>query len=192
MRHFRLWNVQHFTGFLSIIFYTYDLAAAITIQTPERSLIRSVQEDALFSVDVACRGIPIVHWTFTTGAESHSIGTWQPGLYTNITVSYKSRVEPYDNGSMRLSELQLQDAGFYVLTITETTGSSKDVGFVLKVNEVLYEDLQYLSVTALALGCLIGLLMLAMWLLDRAYWKIHSQRHKKQVEENDATELQPL
>lgn len=118
------------------------------------------------------------------------IGTWQPGGYTNITEDYSSRVQAYDNGSMCLSDLRLQDGGFYVVTITESTGSSKDFGFVLKVNEVLYEDLQYLTVSFLALACLAGLLMLAMWLLDKAYKKIMACKRRREMPENDVTELQ--
>uniref|UniRef100_A0A3Q4AQB5 V-set and transmembrane domain-containing protein 5 n=1 Tax=Mola mola TaxID=94237 RepID=A0A3Q4AQB5_MOLML len=147
-----------------------------------RSLTKSVQEDVLFSVDVSCIGIPTIEWTFMSGAVSHSIGTWQPGVYTNITVDYSSRVQPYNNGSMGLSDLQLQDAGYYVVTVTETAGSSKEAGLVLKVNEVLYEDLQYLSVSAVALTCLAGLLMLTMWMLDKAYKKIVGWRLRKQLQ----------
>ena len=94
----------------------------------------SVQEDVFFSVDVTCNGIPTIQWNFMSGAVSRTIGTWQPGLYTNITADYSSRVQPYNNGSMGLSDLRLQDAGYYVVTVTETAGSSKDAGFVLKVN----------------------------------------------------------
>eukprot|EP00064_Thunnus_orientalis_P022718 superscaffoldBa00007919_g22933 len=168
------------------------LAGAISIHSPQRSLTRSVQEDVFFSVDITSNEIPTIQWTFMSGAVSRTIGTWQPGVYTNITVDYSSRVQAYENGSMGLSDLRLQDAGFYVVTVTELSGSSKDSGFVLKVNEVLYEDLQYLSVSALLLACLAGLLMLAMWLLDKAYRKIMAWRRRKQMPENDATELQPL
>lgn len=74
-----------------------------------------------------------------SGLVSRTIGAWQPGGYTNITEDYSSRVQAYDNGSMGLSDLRLQDGGFYVVTITESTGSSKDFGLVLKVNgESLY------------------------------------------------------
>ncbi|XP_041668312.1 V-set and transmembrane domain-containing protein 5 [Cheilinus undulatus] len=192
MWNFRLWDVQDVAVFLSITFYLYHLAGAISIHSPQRSLTRSVQEDVFFSVDVTCIGIPTIQWTFMSGAVSRTIGTWKPGAYTNITVDYSSRVQHYNNGSMGLSDLQLQDAGYYVVTVTDTTGSSKDTGFVLKVNEVLYEDLQYLSVSALALACLAGLLMLTMWLLDKAYRKIIVWRRRKQMPENDATELQTL
>ncbi|XP_041797360.1 V-set and transmembrane domain-containing protein 5 [Chelmon rostratus] len=192
MWHFKLWDIQDVAVLISITLYMCHLAGAISIHSPQRSLTRSVQEDVFFSVDVTCIGIPTIQWTFMSGAVSRTIGAWQPGGYTNITVDYSSRVQPYSNGSMGLSDLRLQDAGFYVVTVTEITGSSKDAGFVLKVNEVLYEDLQYLSVSALALGCLAGLLMLAIWLLDKVYRKIVAWRRRKQMPENDATELQPL
>uniref|UniRef100_UPI003AADD470 V-set and transmembrane domain-containing protein 5 n=1 Tax=Centroberyx gerrardi TaxID=166262 RepID=UPI003AADD470 len=192
MWHFRLWDTQDVTLFLSITLYMCHLAGAISIQSPQRSLTRSVQEDVFFSVDVSGREIPTIQWTFMSAAVSRSIGTWRPGVYTNITVDYRDRVQPYDNGSMGLSDLRLQDAGYYVVTVTETTGSSKDAGFVLKVNEVIYEDLQYLSVSAVVLACLAGLLMLAMWLLDKAYRKIVAWRHAQKMRENDETELQPL
>ncbi|XP_039986986.1 V-set and transmembrane domain-containing protein 5 [Xiphias gladius] len=192
MRHFRLWDVQDVAVFLSITLYICDLVGAISIHSPRRSLTMSVQEDVFFSVDVTCNGIPTIQWTFMSGAVSRTIGTWEPGVYTDITVDYSSRVKPYNNGSMGLSDLRLQDAGYYVVTVTETGGSSKDAGFVLKVNEVLYEDLQYLSVSALALACLAALLMLAVWLLDKAYRRIVAWRCRTQMPENDATELQPL
>uniref|UniRef100_A0A3P8TJX4 Immunoglobulin domain-containing protein n=1 Tax=Amphiprion percula TaxID=161767 RepID=A0A3P8TJX4_AMPPE len=192
MWHLRFWDVQDVAVFLSITLYMCHLAGAISIHSPQRSLTRSVQEDVFFSVDVASSGIPTIQWTFMSGAVSRTIGTWQPGVSTNITEDYSSRVQPYDNGSMGLSDLRLQDAGYYVVTVTEAAGSSKDAGFVLKVNEVLYEDLQYLSVSALALACLAGLLMLAMWLLDKAYRRIVAWRRRRKIPENDVTELQPL
>ncbi|KAM9853060.1 V-set and transmembrane domain-containing protein 5 [Aulostomus maculatus] len=191
MWHSRLWDVQDVAVFLSVTFSLCHIAGAISISSPQRSLTRSVQEDVFFSVEFTCNGIPTIQWNFMSGAVSRTIGTWQPGVYTNITVDYSSRVQPYMNGSMGLSDLRLQDAGYYVVTVTEITGSSRDAGFVLKVNEVLYEDLQYLSVAALALACLAGLLMLTVWLIDKAYRKIKAWRRKRRTPENDATELQP-
>ncbi|XP_072248141.1 V-set and transmembrane domain-containing protein 5 [Leuresthes tenuis] len=192
MWHFRLWTVQDVAVFLSITLYMCRFAGAISIYSPQRSLTRSVLEDVFFSVDFNCSGNPTIQWTFMSGLVSRDIGTWQPRLYTNITVDYKSRVKTFENGSMGLSDLRLQDAGYYVVTVTDPAGSSKDVGFVLKVNEVLFEDLQYLSISALALAFVASLLMLAMWLLHKACRKIKAWRRRKQMPENDATELQPL
>lgn len=47
---------------------------------------------------------------------------------------------------------------------------------------MLYEDLQYLSVSAVALAGIAGLLMLTMWLLDKVYRKIVAWRQKKQMQ----------
>lgn len=47
---------------------------------------------------------------------------------------------------------------------------------------MLYEDLQYLSVSAVALAGIAGLLMLAMWLLDKVYRRIVAWKQKKQMQ----------
>lgn len=47
---------------------------------------------------------------------------------------------------------------------------------------MLYEDLQYLSVSAVALAGIAGLLMLTMWLLDKVYRRIVAWRQKKQMQ----------
>lgn len=183
----RLW--EFFVGLTLAV----GRVGAISILSPERSLIRAVQEDVSFSVEVVCDGVPTIHWSFMSAVVSRTIGTWQEGNFTNITEDYRSRVRHFSNGSMVLSNLRLQDGGFYVVTVTEAGGSSKDASFVLKVTEVLYEDLQYLSVSALALGCVAALLMLFMWLLNKLYRRVWACRRRRRMQaEADVTELQPL
>lgn len=181
----QLWVV-----FVGLALLVCHVAGSISILSPERSLIRAVQEDVSFSVDVHCDCVYTIHWSFMSAAVSRTIGTWQEGNFTNITVDYSGRVRTFSNGSMTLANLRLQDAGFYVITVTEARGSSKDMGFVLKVTEVLYEDLQYLSVSALALGCVAALLMLFMWLLNKLYRHVWACHHQKRMQEADVTELQ--
>ncbi|XP_013871384.1 V-set and transmembrane domain-containing protein 5 [Austrofundulus limnaeus] len=192
MWHFRIWNVKDVSVLLSIALCLCHAAGAISVTSVQRNLIRSVQEDVLFSVNVTCSCVPTVHWTFMSAAVSRAIGSWQPGVYANITEDYSSRVKACDDGSMGLSDLRLQDAGFYVVTVQDPAGNSKDLGFVLKVTEVLYEDLQYLSVSALVLTGLAGLLMLTMWLLHKACRKFRAWRRRKRMPEADETELQRL
>ncbi|XP_051934035.1 V-set and transmembrane domain-containing protein 5 isoform X3 [Hippocampus zosterae] len=192
MLYYRLWDIHDVAVLFCFMLYMCHRAEAITIQSPQSSLTQSVQEDVFFSMNVTCNGTPTIQWTFMSSSVSRAIGIWQPGAFINITADYSSRVEAHDNGSMVLSDLQLQDTGYYVVTITDKTGDSNHAGFVLKVNEVLYEDLQYLSVSALALGCLAAILMLAIWLLDKAYTKIVAWRRRQEMPANDATELQPL
>lgn len=192
MWQLRLWNVRDVAVFVSFSLYLCHLAGAISIDSPQRSLSKTVQEQVCFSVEVVCNGTPTIHWSFMSGVVSRSIAAWQPGKFTNITANYSGRVQAFRNGSMALSNLRLQDTGYYVITVTEAGGSSRDATFVLRVSEVLYEDLQYLSVSALALGCLAALLMLLMWLLNKVYRKVLVWRCRKRMPETDATELQPL
>ncbi|XP_029629435.1 V-set and transmembrane domain-containing protein 5 [Salmo trutta] len=188
----RLWDAQEVALFLSLTLYVCHLAGAISIQSPQQSLTRPVQQDVLFSVDISCVGTPTIQWTFMSGRVSRDIGAWQTGGYTNVSEDYMDRVHTYTNGSMGLSDLRIQDAGFYVITVTELSGSSKDEGFVLKVEEVLYEDLQFLAVFAVGLASLAGFLMVSMWLMDKAYCRIKAWRQRRQMPENDVTDLQPL
>ncbi|KAJ3589981.1 hypothetical protein NHX12_007938 [Muraenolepis orangiensis] len=198
-----MWNRRllelHDIWLLFCVTYVCHIAGAISVLAPQRSVTRWVQEDVVFSVSVSCSGVPTLRWTFMSGTVSRSIGSWRPGgnspssfSFSNITEDYRDRVEAHANGSLGLARLRLQDAGFYVLTVQEDSGLSEDRGFVLKVNEVIYEDLQYLSVSALVLACLAGLLMLSMWLLDRAYRKIKACRRLREQRADNDTELHPL
>lgn len=62
--------------------------------------------------------------------------------------------------------------------------------FFLLPPEVLYEDLQYLSVSALALAAVAALLMLTMWLLNKLYGKIVAWRRSKQGEDEQNNDPQ--
>lgn len=47
--------------------------------------------------------------------------------------------------------------------------------------EVLYEDLQYLSISVVALAAAAALLMLIMWLLDKVYRRIVAWRRRRRM-----------
>ncbi|XP_075871296.1 V-set and transmembrane domain-containing protein 5 isoform X2 [Nelusetta ayraudi] len=194
MRLLKPSHSQHAAVFLTLSLRVCHVAAFISIQVPSRSLSRSVQDDVFFSVDVRCSGAPTILWTFTSESSSRAVASWQQGAYPNVSADYSGRVQTHLNGSLTLLELQLQDAGVYLLTVAEDSGSSKDAVLLLEVKEVLYEDLQYLSVSALALACVAALLMLTMWLLDKLYGRVVAWKCSKHVKElgNDATELQRL
>ncbi|PWA25563.1 hypothetical protein CCH79_00019654 [Gambusia affinis] len=181
MLFFRLWEVHDVALFLSITLYLCHSVGSISVSSSQRNLIRSVQDDVFFSVDVASSGVPTIRWSFMSGAVSRAVGAWRPGGFTNISQDYSERVKACDNGSMLLSDLKLQDAGYYVVTAEDPDGNSRDLGFILKVNEVLYEDLQYLFVTALALMVAAALLMLAMWLLHQGCRKLGAWRRRRQM-----------
>ncbi|KAM9734303.1 V-set and transmembrane domain-containing protein 5 [Menidia menidia] len=192
MWHFRLFTLQDAAVFVSISLYMCHLVRALSVLSPQRSLSGSVMEDVFFSVAVNFSGTPTVSWTFLSARGIRPIGTWQPGMFSNITAEYRSRVQNYDNGSLLLTGLRPPDAGLYLVTVTDPNGDSRELGFILTVNELLYEDLQYLSVSAFTLAVAAALLMLGVWLLHEACRRIKAWRRRKQMPENDATELQPL
>lgn len=96
------------------------------------------------------------------------------------------------NGSLTLTRLQLQDSGYYRLTVTEENGGSRDTGLMLSVREVLYEDTRFLLVFVLVLGTLAALLMLCVWLLNKLHSFITARRNSRCLPEHNETELQPL
>uniref|UniRef100_W5MKU4 Immunoglobulin V-set domain-containing protein n=1 Tax=Lepisosteus oculatus TaxID=7918 RepID=W5MKU4_LEPOC len=168
------------------------VAEAVTITTPHLSINASVQDDVLFSVAYLCWGTPTIQWRFMSVSRIQSIVVWQPEVYENISDAYKDRLHTYDNGSIMLQDLSLKDSGYYVITVTEPSGTSKDAVIILKVTENLYEDLHFLAVFITALGAIAGFLMLSMWLLDKVVNRIKlKQRNRRQIEQ-EVIELQPL
>lgn len=100
-----------------------------------------MQDDVFFSVDVRCPGVPTVLWAFTSGLSSRTVASWQQGAaYTNVSSDYSGRVQTHPNGSLTLLDLRLQDAGVYLLTVTDDSGSTKDAALLLKVKGQLLQE----------------------------------------------------
>ncbi|XP_030634579.1 V-set and transmembrane domain-containing protein 5 [Chanos chanos] len=177
---------------LLIVVYLFSFVQGITIRVPERSITEPVQGSVLFSVDIACTGIPTIGWTFTSESEQRNVVSWKHGGIVNISEFYQERVHTFSNGSFILSDVKLQDTGYYIISVTEPSGNSRDAGLVLHVTEVIYEDVQYLAVSALALGAVAGTLMLSMWLLNKLYHYVISLRKRGRIPEHSHTELQIL
>ena len=116
----------------------YLAAQAITITAPEYSLIKSLQEDVLISVRIACRETPTIKWTFMSPSSRRDIAVWQPGVYSNISEYYEDRLKTHKNGSITLLDLRLTDSGVYILTVSEPTGNSKGSTIILKVTGEKY------------------------------------------------------
>lgn len=112
---------------------TLSEAQAITIQVWGNSVTAPVQGSALFSVDIACIGTPTVRWTFSSESGQQRIAAWVLGGSANVTQMYEGRVQTHPNGSLTISSLRLQDSGYYIITVTDMSGNSKDMGLVLSV-----------------------------------------------------------
>ncbi|KAL1260212.1 hypothetical protein QQF64_008039 [Cirrhinus molitorella] len=180
------------TQILYLIFCLCHYTQAITIQVARNTITAPVQGSALFSVDITCTGTPEIRWMFYSVSGQQSIATWMLGGAANVTQMYERRVETHPNGSLTISDLCLQDSGYYTITVTETSGNSKDTHVVLSVTEVLYEDIQYIAVSVIVLGALAVFLMLCTWLLNKLYNFIKAWRQRRCLPEHTETELQPL
>ncbi|KAG1959842.1 V-set and transmembrane domain-containing protein 5 [Pimephales promelas] len=177
---------------LYLIFCLYHYTQAITIQVSGNAVTAPVQGSALFSVDITCIGTPAVRWVFSSVSRQQRIASWILGGSANVTQMYKGRVQTHPNGSLTLSNLRLQDSGYYIITVTETSGNSQDMGLVLSVTEVLHEDMPFLVVFVIALATLAAFLMLCMWLWNKLYRLIQAWVQRRCLPEHTETELQPL
>ncbi|KAL4647114.1 V-set and transmembrane domain-containing protein 5 isoform X2 [Arapaima gigas] len=168
------------------------LAHAVTISMPEKSLMASVEDDVLFPAEYSCSGTPTVQWTFMSAKERRGVAVWQPGVYHNVSEEYMDRLLTHVNGSITLLRVRLADSGYYVLSVTDPSGSSKDAAMVLTVTELLYEDLQYLCGFVAVLGFLAGVLMLSMWLLNKFYKRVKRWWRQQTLPEHTEMELDHL
>ncbi|XP_026138829.1 V-set and transmembrane domain-containing protein 5 [Carassius auratus] len=180
------------TQILYLIFCLCHYTQAISIQVSRSPITAPVQGSALFSVDITCTGTPEIRWMFSSVSRQQSIAAWMLGCTANVTEMYEGRVQTHPNGSLTITDLRLQDSGYYTITVTEPSGSSKDVCMVLTVTEVLYEDIQYFIVFIIVLGTLAAFLMLCMWLLNKLHNTIKTCRQQRRLPEHSETELQPL
>ncbi|XDV31594.1 hypothetical protein PO909_002579 [Leuciscus waleckii] len=154
---------------LYLIFCLCHHTQAITIQVSGNTVTAPVQGSALFSVDIACIGTPTVRWMFSSVSRTQRIAAWVLGGSANVTQMYEGRVQTHPNGSLTISSLRLQDSGYYIITVTEMSGNSKDMGLVLSVTEVLHEEIPFLVVFVIVLATLAAFLMLCVWLLNKLY-----------------------
>ncbi|XP_043115698.1 V-set and transmembrane domain-containing protein 5 isoform X2 [Puntigrus tetrazona] len=169
------------TQILYFIFFLSNYTQAITIQVERSTITAPVQASALFSVDITCTGTPGITWMFRSVSRQHSIAAWTFGGPANVTEMYEGRVQTHPNGSLTVGDLRLHDSGYYTLTVTEASGSSKDACMLLSVTEVLYEDIQYFIVFIIVLGLLSAFLMLCMWLLNKLHNYIKAWRQRRRL-----------
>ncbi|KAA0702462.1 hypothetical protein E1301_Tti019014 [Triplophysa tibetana] len=106
---------------------------AITFQVQKETVTAPIQGSVFFSVDIQCIGIPTIRWMLRSPSRQQRIVAWTPGGSVNITDLYEKRVTVYPNGSLTISKIQLQDSGYYIITVTEPSGNSKDAGVLLIV-----------------------------------------------------------
>ncbi|XP_051882557.1 V-set and transmembrane domain-containing protein 5-like [Pristis pectinata] len=140
----------------------------ITISIPHYIVNATVNESAILSVDNKCNGTLSIKWKHLLPWGMKNIVDWNPGTYRNISRSYENRIQVYRNGSIQLSNVQLYDAGCYVVTVTDKEGSSKDGVIILNIYEPLYKDLHFVAVIVTVLVTLSTVLMFLLWICNQS------------------------
>ncbi|XP_067842802.1 V-set and transmembrane domain-containing protein 5 [Heptranchias perlo] len=156
----------------------------ITVLIPDHVVSATVDESAFLSVEYKCSGIPTIRWKHLSLWGLKNIMTWEPDNYQNISESYENRIQEYRNGSIQLSNVQLHDAGCYVVTVTDEVGNSKDGVIVLNINEPVYKDLYFVVIVTTVLVTISTLLMFFLWICNQCMELFKMKRRARNVNGN--------
>uniref|UniRef100_A0A9L0IQG7 V-set and transmembrane domain-containing protein 5 n=1 Tax=Equus asinus TaxID=9793 RepID=A0A9L0IQG7_EQUAS len=158
----------------------------VSLYIPQSAINATVEEDILLSVEYSCHGVPTIEWRYTSNWGVQKIVEWKPGTQANISQSHKDRVCTFDNGSIQLFSVGVRDSGYYVITVTESLGSSQFGTIVLHVSEILYEDLHFVAVFLAFLTAVAAMLISLMWVCNKCAYKFQRKRRHKLKESPSA------
>ncbi|XP_078077560.1 V-set and transmembrane domain-containing protein 5 [Mustelus asterias] len=164
----------------------------IMVLIPHHVVSATVDENAILSMEYRCNGVPTIGWKQLSAWGMKDIITWEPDNYQNISESYENRIQEFRNGSIQLSNVQLYDAGFYVVTVTDKVGSSKDGVIVLNINEPVDKDLNFVVVAATVLLTISIILMFFLWICNRSVELCKMKRKAQSVNASTDMELASL
>uniref|UniRef100_A0A9L0RJ50 V-set and transmembrane domain-containing protein 5 n=1 Tax=Equus caballus TaxID=9796 RepID=A0A9L0RJ50_HORSE len=165
----------------------------VSLYIPQSAINATVEEDILLSVEYSCHGVPTIEWRYTSNWGVQKIVEWKPGTQANISQSHKDRVCTFDNGSIQLFSVGVRDSGYYVITVTESLGSSQFGTIVLHVSEILYEDLHFVAVFLAFLTAVAAMLISLMWVCNKCAYKFQrKRRHKLKESTTEEIELQDV
>ncbi|XP_072332530.1 V-set and transmembrane domain-containing protein 5 isoform X2 [Scyliorhinus torazame] len=155
----------------------------IMVLIPHDVVSATVDESVILSVEYRCNGVPTIRWKQLSAWGMKNIITWEPDNYQNISESYEDRIQEFRNGSIQLSNVQLYDAGCYVVTVTDKEGSSRDGVIVLNVNEPVDKDLNFVVVAATILLTISIVLMFFLWVCNQSVKLCKKKRRAQNVNE---------
>ncbi|XP_067423465.1 V-set and transmembrane domain-containing protein 5 [Emydura macquarii macquarii] len=179
---------------------TLCLAAGWALQTqggvsllvPQSNINATVTQNILLSVEYSCKGIATIEWKHVSSWGTNKIVEWKPGSYSNISNSYKDRVNTYENGSIQLLNVGVRDAGYYVVTVTEELGTTIYGTIVLSIYEIIYEDLHFVAVFFAFLTAVSAVLVCFMWFCNKSVHLFQNKRHKLKARAAEEVELQTI
>ncbi|XP_041055613.1 V-set and transmembrane domain-containing protein 5-like [Carcharodon carcharias] len=167
----------------------YLSANGVMVLIPHHIVSATVNESATLSMEYRCNGVPTIRWKQLSAWGMKNIIIWEPGNYQNISKSFEDRVQEYRNGSIQLSNVQLYDAGCYVVTVTDKAGSSKDGVIVLNINEPVYKDLHFVAVVATVLMAVSIVLMFFLWICNQSVQLCKMKRRAQRLNASTDMEL---
>ncbi|XP_073185238.1 V-set and transmembrane domain-containing protein 5 [Lepidochelys kempii] len=164
----------------------------VSLLVPQPNINATVAQNILLSVEYSCKGIVSIEWKHVSSWGTNKIVEWKPGSYTNISKSYKDRVNTYENGSIQLLNVGVRDAGYYVVTITEELGTNIYGTIVLTVYEIIYEDLHFVAVFFAFLTAVSAVLVCCMWFCNKSVHLFQNKRDKFKERTAEEIELQTI
>uniref|UniRef100_A0A8C0IRJ6 V-set and transmembrane domain containing 5 n=1 Tax=Chelonoidis abingdonii TaxID=106734 RepID=A0A8C0IRJ6_CHEAB len=167
-------------------------SGGVSLLVPQPNINATVAQNILLSVEYTCKGIVSIEWKHVSSWGTNKIVEWKPGSYTNISKSYKDRVNIYENGSIQLLNVGVRDAGYYVVTITEELGTNIYGTIVLSVYEIIYEDLHFVAVFFAFLIAVSAVLVCCMWFCNKSVHLFQNKRDKLKARTAEEIELQTI
>ncbi|XP_040282264.1 V-set and transmembrane domain-containing protein 5 [Bufo bufo] len=146
----------------------------------------TVTQNVLLSVEYRSNGTPWIQWQYMSSWKSQCIIEWKVNSYVNISASYTGRVHRFENGSIQLQNVEVRDTGFYMITVSDDFGSTKQSTIILNVHEIRYEEFYFVAVFIAFLATGSAVLVCLMWICNKC---INIAQRKKQHRRAEEIEL---
>uniref|UniRef100_A0A8C8RPN3 V-set and transmembrane domain containing 5 n=1 Tax=Pelusios castaneus TaxID=367368 RepID=A0A8C8RPN3_9SAUR len=169
----------------------FSAQGGVSLFVPQPNINATVTQNILLSVEYACKGVVTIEWKHVSSWGTNKIVEWKSGNYSNVSKTYKDRVNTYENGSIQLLNVGVRDAGYYVVTITEELGTNIYGTIVLSVYEIIYEDLHFVAVFFAFLTAVSAVLVCFMWFCNKSVHLFQNKRHKLKENNSELVERPP-
>ncbi|KAM5181268.1 V-set and transmembrane domain-containing protein 5 [Mantella aurantiaca] len=185
MKNLRDWGQVRATVLLLSLCLLHQIPGGegIMLLIPEPIINATVMQNVLLSVDYTCNGTPWIQWQFMSSWKSQCIIEWKMNSYVNISSGYSGRVLNYDNGSIQLLNVEVRDSGFYMITLSDDIGNSKQSTIILNVHEIRYEEFYFVAVFIAFLAAGSAVLVCLMWVCNKCINICQRRKQHRRAEE---------
>ncbi|XP_069828085.1 V-set and transmembrane domain-containing protein 5 isoform X1 [Dendropsophus ebraccatus] len=157
----------------------------IILLVPDPVINATVTQNVLLSIEYTSNGTPWIQWQYMSSWKPQCIIEWKVNSYVNISTSYAGRVHKFENGSIQLQKVEVRDSGFYMITVSDDFGSTKQSTVILNVHEIRYEEFYFVAVFIAFLASGSAVFVWLMWVCNKCIniaqnWKQH--RRAEEIE----------